>query len=970
MADSSHGSTTPDVYKVKEGLLLKTFLDKSRSDKAKVLRLQQLKNFEERQDLVIDNTLLHIKKQENINRHVVFSPSSLIQDAIKEGNKYEVLECLSSGVPVNFKNVHGEGMPLLHQACVYDDYIIAQALIKKDASVDIKDDYGSTPLHICCLWDSMKCAQLLLANHANANILDTDSNFAIDVAPENSHMKSMMRKHMQQKLKINDDQLHSLRNKTQKAMVQDIRKVLEEGKSVDTPSTEGISLLHIAVTNGYVTAARMLLENSANVNAANNQLWTPLHCAAKYRQATMVRLLLSHYANPHAKTVSSLTPRELAKDAEIIKMLLNAEETFLDLPKQRTPAKPKRFSASLLDQCDNEEEISLVRTRVISSIKISKRDISKEKELVRGLADELKQELKAEMCFEPPDSKTSLQSIPTWHQLAPPPIPPRDDPPEIQSPVATLQKKKKKQPPRTNHVHDERLLKAVITIQRALRCHLSSKRVTSPLAAALKAIEDYGNSFFDQMVIQNAEDIARESDHQRTLRSQYRNSWSVDFRPTSGKTAQGRPLSTGTIPMAHSADPNAIWLPQSSIQNTYSHIPPDPMPDYWNTLPRNIGSNRRHKSLKVRNSGSTDSGVSFDSNSKNYLELVGTVKRSLSISEQGGLPPPHPQASLLRKQSISSIRPPSQPTYRMPPLTPTVATLINTATVTEEQPSTDYLTPVTSTPPSNFHLYSNATLPINYHSSKQRDHRYGTLLSNRGTILRDSRLKTLSQTSGHSANRHSWNCEQEESSTNFGCSMSTAPSCSLVTPPASLESMQFTDNIQCSIDSIPNSASTSSIPSSSGGRRNSKGSDGMPPPPPPRRDPSTRLSESSENIVNSSSRKGSFGSFNPPISRSIQPNFSLPLKKPYDRDSSVGMPTDSSPEDELPTIPPPLPLYTPQALTAKNSHPVLDDMDLPAPPPPDVLLYNTLKNMGSMQRRRQQPQMDAYLDLPPPPPTL
>jgi len=38
---------------------------------------------------------------------------------------------LGKGVSINFSATHGEGMTLLHQACVYDDYIIAQALIKQ-----------------------------------------------------------------------------------------------------------------------------------------------------------------------------------------------------------------------------------------------------------------------------------------------------------------------------------------------------------------------------------------------------------------------------------------------------------------------------------------------------------------------------------------------------------------------------------------------------------------------------------------------------------------------------------------------------------------------------------------------------------------------------------------------------------------------------------------------------------------------
>ena len=59
--------------------------------------------------------------------------------------------------------------------------------------------------------------------------------------------------------------------------------------------------LHIAVTNGYVSAARMLLENSANVNASDSHMWTPLHCAAKYSQVNVcVKFWWKTFtSNPH-----------------------------------------------------------------------------------------------------------------------------------------------------------------------------------------------------------------------------------------------------------------------------------------------------------------------------------------------------------------------------------------------------------------------------------------------------------------------------------------------------------------------------------------------------------------------------------------------------------------------------------------------------------------------------------------------
>ena len=42
-----------------------------------------------------------------------------------------MLDYISTGLSVDFNETQGEGMSLLHHACVYDDYIIAHALVKQ-----------------------------------------------------------------------------------------------------------------------------------------------------------------------------------------------------------------------------------------------------------------------------------------------------------------------------------------------------------------------------------------------------------------------------------------------------------------------------------------------------------------------------------------------------------------------------------------------------------------------------------------------------------------------------------------------------------------------------------------------------------------------------------------------------------------------------------------------------------------------
>ena len=49
------------------------------------------------------------------------------------------------------------------------------------------------------------------------------------------------------------------------------------------------------------------------------------------------------------------------------------------------------------------------------------------------------------------------------------------------------------------------------------------------------------------MVFQNAEDIARESDRQRSRKSHQRNSWSNDLRRSVRSSVTDRPLSTGHL---------------------------------------------------------------------------------------------------------------------------------------------------------------------------------------------------------------------------------------------------------------------------------------------------------------------------------------------------------------------------------------------------------------------------------------
>ena len=141
-------------------------------------------------------------------------------------------------------------------------------------------------------------------------------------------------------------------------------------------------------------------------------------------------------------------------------------------------------------------------------------------------------------------------------------------------------------------------------------------------------------------------------------------------------------------------------------------------------------------------------------------------------------------------------------------------------------------------------------------------------------------------------------------------------------------------------------------------RRVSKPGDNGPPPP-PRRAPTTKLTHSNGVSRSRSSSTTSFHGDRPPAL-----SFAVEARQADEVTSFVG---DSSTDDELPTVPPPLPLYNPQT-SVQNQVFNPNDMGLPAPPPPDVLLFDTMKRLESQHRRANCDQDQC--DFPPPPPTL
>ncbi len=103
------------------------------------------------------------------------------------------------------------------------------------------------------------------------------------------------------------------------------RVLLAAGATVDIASgpTCGTAL-HQAARRGNVSVAQAMLDHGATIDARDVKGQTPLRRAVNCRQLEIVRLLVQHGADPHAADRRGVTPLDVARTAELRRILADA----------------------------------------------------------------------------------------------------------------------------------------------------------------------------------------------------------------------------------------------------------------------------------------------------------------------------------------------------------------------------------------------------------------------------------------------------------------------------------------------------------------------------------------------------------------------------------------------------------------------------------------------------------------------
>lgn len=163
------------------------------------------------------------------------------------------------------KNVQG-----LHLAAGFGLTTITTMLLQQGVNVEMKDNFGATPLHWAAEHNRYDTVLLLLEHGANIDTTDRHALTALHKAAEEGHERM-------------------------------VQMLVEKGADTNPQSVSKETALHVAAQHEYEGVAQHLFEKAAALDRRGSKQWTALHVAAARGAEPIVQLLLKHGADNTAK---------------------------------------------------------------------------------------------------------------------------------------------------------------------------------------------------------------------------------------------------------------------------------------------------------------------------------------------------------------------------------------------------------------------------------------------------------------------------------------------------------------------------------------------------------------------------------------------------------------------------------------------------------------------------------------------
>uniref|UniRef100_A0A0K0D003 ANK_REP_REGION domain-containing protein n=1 Tax=Angiostrongylus cantonensis TaxID=6313 RepID=A0A0K0D003_ANGCA len=176
-------------------------------------------------------------------------------------------------------------------------------LLSHGADVNAQDTEQWTPLHAAACCAHINVVKILIAG-ANLLAVNADGNMPYDICDDETTLDAIESEMAARG--ITQSYIDDQRGAPEKAMLDDMKSLHQQGYPLDARQPDGSTYLHIAAANGYYDVAAFLLR--CGVPAIDNDLWQPVHAAACWAQPDLVELICEYGGDINAKTSSGETP--------------------------------------------------------------------------------------------------------------------------------------------------------------------------------------------------------------------------------------------------------------------------------------------------------------------------------------------------------------------------------------------------------------------------------------------------------------------------------------------------------------------------------------------------------------------------------------------------------------------------------------------------------------------------------------
>jgi len=267
----------------------------------------------------IEQVKLLISKGSDVNAKDRMGRTAL-HSAAEKGHTNIVKFLIDRGADINATS-WGDRQTALHRAAGEGHADVVKLLIDRGADVNAKTRSQGTPLHNAASKGDRKTVELLLSKGADINAKDRQGSMPLYWAMTSS---AAGRKEVVELLVSKGAKVPAFHLAAYLADIEKLKKCLEEGINVNTPSDCNITALHSAACSGKRDIVEFLISKGADINAKDDQDVMPLHEAAWTGRKDIVELLIDKGVDINAKTDKDKTALALAKEkghTEIVELL-------------------------------------------------------------------------------------------------------------------------------------------------------------------------------------------------------------------------------------------------------------------------------------------------------------------------------------------------------------------------------------------------------------------------------------------------------------------------------------------------------------------------------------------------------------------------------------------------------------------------------------------------------------------------